>query len=343
MRHRGPDDDGLVSHGDATIGMRRLAIFDPAHGHQPMVTDDGRFHLVFNGAIYNFRALRDELAAGGWVFRTQCDTEVLLAAYARWGEACLPRLRGMFAVAVWDCAEQSLFLARDPLGIKPLYVREDGGRLLFASELNALLASGLAAGEIDPVAVADYLAWFAVPAPRTIYRGIRSLLPGECARFRAGRLEPRTFWNFAAVPRDLPVAGSRPEFIRALRHQLDDTIRAHVVADVPVGAFLSGGLDSAAVVGLMSRAGGAPLRIMTRVNGEVMQDSNTDDLIFDVPTLVHELSKVMTLDPGDIIITGTPSGVAMARKPQPWLKPGDVCEVEIEKIGILRNPIAQGK
>ncbi len=260
MRHRGPDDDGLVSHGDATIGMRRLAIFDPAHGHQPMVTDDGRFHLVFNGAIYNFRALRDELAAGGWVFRTQCDTEVLLAAYARWGEACLPRLRGMFAFAVWDCAEQSLFLARDPLGIKPLYVREDGGRLLFASELNALLASGFAAGEIDPVAVADYLAWFAVPAPRTIYRGIRSLLPGECARFRAGRLEPRTFWNFAAVPRDLPVAGSRPEFIRALRHQLDDTIRAHVVADVPVGAFLSGGLDSAAVVGLMSRAGGAPLR-----------------------------------------------------------------------------------
>ena len=165
MVHRGPDDAGLESSSDATLGMRRLAIFDPANGHQPMRSPDGRFTLVFNGAIYNFRALRDELAATGWAFRTHCDTEVLLAAFASWGERCLARLRGMFAFAVWDDRERTLFLARDPFGIKPLYYRHDGARLIFASELNALLASGTFAAEIDPLSVADYLAWFAVPAP----------------------------------------------------------------------------------------------------------------------------------------------------------------------------------
>jgi len=258
MVHRGPDDDGMVSDGDATLGMRRLAIFDPAHGHQPMVTPDGRFHLVFNGAIFNHEALRAELAAAGHAFRTRCDTEVLLAAYAHWGEACLARLRGMFAFAAWDRREQSLFLARDPFGIKPLYVRHAGTRFTFASELTALLAAGGA--EIDPHGVADYLAWFAVPAPRTIYRDVLSLRPGECATFRAGRLERRAYWSFRAIPADAPVARTAEEFNRELRARLEDTIRAHVVADVPVGAFLSGGLDSAVVVALMTRAGGSRLR-----------------------------------------------------------------------------------
>ena len=260
MLHRGPDDAGIETHGDATIGMRRLAIFDPANGHQPMVTADGRFRVVFNGAIYNFRALRDELAAAGLAFHTQCDTEVLLAAFAHWGESCLGRLRGMFAFAVWDNRERTLFLARDPFGIKPLYYRHDGPQLVFASELNALLASGVVAGEIDPRSVADYLAWFAVPAPRTIYRGLFSLLPGECATFRGGRLELRSYWNFRSIPRELPVAASQEDFTRELRGRLEDTIRAHVVADVPVGAFLSGGLDSAVVVGLMSKASSTRLR-----------------------------------------------------------------------------------
>ena len=131
-----------------------MAVIDPAGGHQPMQSPDGRFTLVFNGAIYNFRALRTELAATGWSFRTQCDTEVLLAAYARWGERCLDRLRGMFAFAVWDEPEQSLFLARDPFGIKPLYYRHEGSRLLLASELNALLASGSCPAELDPLSIA---------------------------------------------------------------------------------------------------------------------------------------------------------------------------------------------
>ena len=268
MLHRGPDDAGLESQSDATIGMRRLAIFDPANGHQPMRSPDGRYTLVFNGAIYNFRGLRAELAATGWAFRTNCDTEVLLAAYAHWGERCLVRLRGMFAFAVWDDRERTLFLARDPFGIKPLYYRHEGARLLFASELNALLASGSFAAEIDPVSVADYLAWFTVPAPRTIYRDVFSLRPGECATFRVGRLDIRTWWNFRAITSDTKPCATREEFSRELRARLEDSIRAHVVADVPVGAFLSGGLDSAVVAGLMTRASGTRLRTFSIVFDE---------------------------------------------------------------------------
>ena len=184
MRHRGPDDQGLISRGPATLGMRRLAIIDPSGGRQPMTSACGRYHLVFNGCIYNHAELRSELAASGYPFQSKCDTEVLLAAFARWNEACLRRLRGMFAFAVWDDEARDLFLARDAFGIKPLYYRHDGanGRFVFASELNAMLSSGVVTGEIDPRSVADYLAYFAVPAPRTIYRGIFSLRPGECLR-----------------------------------------------------------------------------------------------------------------------------------------------------------------
>ena len=171
MLHRGPDDGGSESRGIATLGMRRLAIFDPANGRQPMASPDGRHTLIFNGAIYNHRALRDELAASGWAFRTNCDTEVLLAAFVSWGDRCLARLRGMFAFAVWDERNQSLFLARDPFGIKPLYYRQDNARLIFASELNALFASGVVTAQIDPLSVADYLAWLAwwsVPKCRAV-------------------------------------------------------------------------------------------------------------------------------------------------------------------------------
>lgn len=261
MRHRGPDDDGIHSQGPATIGMQRLAIFDPAHGHQPMSTSEGRFHIVFNGAIYNFRELRTELTAAGITFKTNCDTEVLLAAFAHWGEKCLTRLRGMFAFAVWDTREQSLFFARDPFGIKPFYYGESNGRFMFASELNALLASGKCSADIDPSAASACLAYLAVPAPRTIYRGLRSLRPGECATFANGKLDVRTYWSFRnASTSEVPVCRSHFEFINELRSRLDDSIRAHCLADVPVGAFLSGGLDSSAIVGLMARQSGTRLK-----------------------------------------------------------------------------------
>ena len=195
MRHRGPDDEGTVTVGPATLGMRRLAIFDPRHGRQPMATPDGRLSLVFNGAIYNFRELRRELASG-WSFRTECDTEVLLAAFARWGAGCLPRLRGMFAFAVWNRETRTLFVARDAFGIKPLYYRHDAAGFHFASELNALLAARLFPGEVDPDAVAAFLAWQAVPAPGTIYRGVLSLRPGECSTYAEGTWTPNLWWRF---------------------------------------------------------------------------------------------------------------------------------------------------
>jgi asparagine synthase (glutamine-hydrolysing) len=260
MIHRGPDDAGMASRGPATIGMRRLAIFDPANGHQPMTTPDGRHTIVFNGAIYNFRILQAELESAGWTFRTRCDTEILLAALAQWGQAALNRLRGMFAFALWDASDDSLLLARDPFGIKPLYFTQIGQRLSFASEISALIASGVIDAEIDPVAVADYLAWLAVPAPRTIYSGILSLQPGECLKFNRGRAEIQAAWTFRSVPSGERPCTTRAEFTRELRARLDDTIQAHVLADVPVGAFLSGGLDSAVVAGLMSRASGNVLK-----------------------------------------------------------------------------------
>ncbi len=275
MVHRGPDDGALHSSAHVTVGMRRLAIFDPANGRQPMSTPDGRLHLVFNGAIYNFRHLRDELSAAGFTFRTSCDTEVLLAAYAHWGERCLERLRGMFAFAIWDSHDESLFLARDPFGIKPLYYRHDGPRLLFASELNALLASGVFSTEIDPTSLSEYLAWLAVPAPRTIYRGIFSLRPGECATFRHNELSIRAAWSFRSIPTTESPCRSRSDFERELRARLEDSVRAHAVADVPVGAFLSGGLDSAVVAGLMSRTSGTRLKTFTIGFGEAGFDESS--------------------------------------------------------------------
>jgi asparagine synthase (glutamine-hydrolysing) len=276
MIHRGPDDSGMATRGSATIGMRRLAIFDPTNGHQPMTTPDGRHTIVFNGAIYNFRSLQTELESAGWIFRTRCDTEVLLAALAQWGLEAIGRLRGMFAFALWDASDDSLLIARDPFGIKPLYFAHEGKRLVFASEVYALLASGTNAGEIDPASVADYLAWFAVPAPRTIYRGIMSLQPGEFLTFRDGTAEIRAAWTFRSIPADPKPCSTREELVRELRARLDDTIRAHVIADVPVGAFLSGGLDSAVVAGLMSGASGNALKTFS-IGFEEDDFSEADD------------------------------------------------------------------
>lgn len=268
-RPRGPDDEGRVSEGAATLGMCRLAIFDPAHGHQPMVSDDGRFHLVFNGAIYNFRDLRQRLVGLGAAFRTECDTEVLLAAYAHYGDGCVHHLRGMFAFAVWDRETQRLFAARDALGIKPLYYAQRADDVfVFASELNALLASGLIPREIDPVAVGDFLAWFAVPAPRTIYRGVANLPPGHSLSVeRDGRCRVEKWWRLPAAQRVTPRT-DYADFISELRAQLEETIRAHRLADVPVGAFLSGGLDSTAIVALMARTGASRLKTFSLVFNE---------------------------------------------------------------------------
>jgi asparagine synthase (glutamine-hydrolysing) len=268
--HRGPDDRGIFSSGPVTLGMCRLAIFDPANGHQPMTSPDGRFTIVFNGAIYNYRELQPGLTAGGWQFRTNCDTEVLLAAFAQQGPACLRQLRGMFAFAVWDEREQTLFAARDPLGIKPLYhARTSDGSVVFASELNALLASGLVPRELDPASAGEYLAWFSVPAPRTIYSGIANLPPGHALTIDGrGRVRSHAWWQLPAARQPDRVAGNYQDFVHGLRHQLEDSIRAHRVADVPVGAFLSGGMDSTAVAGLMARGSRHRLKTFALIFGE---------------------------------------------------------------------------
>ena len=270
QQHRGPDDRGLYSQGPATLGMCRLAIIDPANGHQPMLSPDGRFSLIFNGAIYNYRELQAGLAARGWIFKTNSDTEVLLATFVLEGAAGLRQLRGMFAFAVWDAQEQKLFAARDPLGIKPLYyARLPGTGVLFASELNALLASGQVPREIDPVSVSEYLAWFSVPAPRTIYRGIANLPPGHCLSVEAdGRLKTEPWWHMPAPTRPRQIVTNYHDFVHGLRHQLEDSIRAHRVADVPVGAFLSGGMDSTAIVGLMTKSGASRLKTFSLIFGE---------------------------------------------------------------------------
>lgn len=269
--HRGPDDSGQITQGPATLGMRRLAIFDPANGRQPMVSPDGRHHLVFNGAIYNFRALRPDYAARGWVFHTECDTEVLLAALSLDGPAALPRLRGMFAFALWDARERTLLLARDALGVKPLlYHHDSGGPLLFASEARPLLASRQVPADLDTAAAADFLRWLAIPAPRTLHAGIRALRAGEQLLWQDGRIQITPWWtpadqiknhqsliinSAASAP-----AASIPELRTQLRTRLEDTIDAHLSADVPVGAFLSGGLDSAVISALMARRVGPRLK-----------------------------------------------------------------------------------
>lgn len=261
QRHRGPDDEGSTSSGPATIGMRRLAIFDPANGRQPMVSPDGRHHLVFNGAIYNFRELRPRYAALGWRFSTECDTEVLLAALATDGEKALPKLRGMFSFAWWDAGDQTLLLARDALGIKPLYFHADpAGHLVFASEVRALLASRIVNADIDPAAAIDFLRRLSIPAPRTLYRSINSLRPGELLRWHGGQIMRACWWTPAAclARQNIATARDATTLRQQLRERLEDSVRAHLAADVPVGAFLSGGLDSAVATALMARLSGTP-------------------------------------------------------------------------------------
>jgi asparagine synthase (glutamine-hydrolysing) len=266
--HRGPDDAGSFTSGPVSLGMRRLAVFDPANGRQPMTSPDGRHTVVFNGAIYNFRELRATYVHRGWDFHTECDTEVLLAALALDGVEVLPRLRGMFAFAWWDARDKSLLIARDPLGIKPLlYHADTAGTLLFASESRALLASRLVPADLDPVAAAAYLRRLSTPAPATPHAHVRALRPGEQLLWRAGSVTVSTWWTpasalSAAQPRaGLPPPAATVSALRGeLRARLDDSIQAHLAADVPVGAFLSGGLDSAVVAALMARHVGASLQ-----------------------------------------------------------------------------------
>ena len=263
LHHRGPDDSGVwtsASGTAVTMASTRLSIIDLSPGgHMPMLSADGRMVIVYNGEVYNFRELRAELEGLGERFQSHSDTEVVLAAYRCWGAQCVQRLRGMFAFAIWEMDKQQLFAARDRLGIKPLYWTESPRGLAVASELKGLLAGGLAPRELDLQALHHFLTFYSVPPPHTMLAGVQALLPGHSLTWQAGRVTMQKYWDVPASA----VPSQRMEYEEArreLRRLLEETIRLRMIADVPVGAFLSGGMDSSAVVALMTRISGARLK-----------------------------------------------------------------------------------
>ena len=252
LAHRGPDDEGIWVEGPIALGHRRLSIIDlSSAGHQPMLSPDGNLVLVFNGEIYNFRALKAEL--GDYPFQSGSDTEVILAAYTRWGIDCLKKFNGMFAFALWDRTKHSLLLARDHLGIKPLYLFEQAQKILFASEIRALLASGLVPRTVNPSGLSDYLRYQTVHAPQTIVQGVRMLEPGHYVLIHAnGHREEAAFWEPFGKKPNL----ASPNWKHActlVQDALLQSIERQMIADVPFGAFLSGGIDSSSIVALMSQ------------------------------------------------------------------------------------------
>ena len=255
--HRGPDDEGRHVDGPLAFGMRRLSIIDVGGGHQPLTNEDGSLVLVANGEIYNFRELRAELVAQGHRFKTGSDCETLLHLYERDGDAFLDRVNGMFAFALWDATRRRLLLGRDRLGIKPLYLREIGGRLWFASEAKALLVTDHAAPVLDASALRAYLTLGYVPAPQSMFLGIRKPPPASVTVAERGRIAERIYWR---LPAEVDPTRSESDWIDAVRERLEASVAMQMVSDVPIGAFLSGGVDSSAVVGFMARHTDQPVR-----------------------------------------------------------------------------------
>lgn len=263
--HRGPDGAGTFVRPDGAValGMRRLAVIDVAGGQQPCTNERGTLQVVFNGEIYNFRALRQTLEAAGHRFTSHSDTEVIVHGYEEWGEAVVNHLRGMFAFALWDEDRQSLMLARDRFGIKPLYLwSAPGGGLAFASELKSLRALPNLPATISTEAILRYLALGYVPDPLSVLEGVGKLLPGHWCRWAPGQaVEQTAYWHPADVPEQTGIEAE--EAIREVRRRLEDAVRCHLESDVPLGAFLSGGIDSAAVVAQMARLTDRPVKTFT--------------------------------------------------------------------------------
>ena len=256
LRHRGPDDDGLWNAPGVGLGNRRLSIIDIEGGHQPFVSEDGQIALVQNGEIYNFVELAEELAEAGFPCRSHSDTEVLLRLYERHGIGFLSRLNGMFAIAIYDRRLNTLFLARDRIGVKPLFYRYDGRRLLFASEIKPLLRAD---GErrVDPAALHLLLQFNYVPPQTTMFAGVAQLQPGNVLRVDDGGMHIERWWR---LPAGRAEQRSDVEWIEEIRSLLDDAVRIRLRSDVEPGAFLSGGIDSSTVTGLMSRHHPTPVR-----------------------------------------------------------------------------------
>jgi asparagine synthase (glutamine-hydrolysing) len=257
IRHRGPDDEGLHVEPGVAVGMRRLSIIDLATGQQPIHNEDSTVWVVFNGEIYNYAFLRNQLESLGHRFYTASDTETIVHAYEEWGEGAFERLRGMFGIAVWDGRRRALLLARDRVGIKPLHYALEGDRLYFGSEIKSILAARESSPVIDLEALDHYLSYLYTPRDGSIFAGISKLPPGHFLRWEHGRLEIRRYWE---VPVEEVTPTSDAEAIDGLRAVLRDAVRSHLMSEVPLGAFLSGGVDSSLVVGLMAEASPRPVK-----------------------------------------------------------------------------------
>lgn len=275
IRHRGPDDEGIAIVGHVGLGMRRLSIIDLSGGHQPITNESGLVSIVFNGEIYNYRELRRELLERGHVFKTNSDTEAILHLYEETGVDCVKRLRGMFALAIHDARDGSLFLARDRFGIKPLYVASTPDRLAFASELKSLVAAGLTERALDWRALDAFFELGYIPAPASAFRDVRKLEPGFWLRWHPEQgITTARYWDLPTHDDEAPDAVD--ERVRAW---LDDSVRAHLVSDVPVAAFLSGGIDSSAVVSSMALVGDAvPHAFTARYRGSGAESADETGL-----------------------------------------------------------------
>jgi asparagine synthase (glutamine-hydrolysing) len=261
IRHRGPDDEGLFvddgPHDAVALGMRRLSIIDLSTGHQPIHNEDRTVWVVFNGEIYNFLELRRQLEAEGHRFYTATDTETIVHAYEEWGASSIGRLRGMFGLAIWDARTRTLLLARDRVGIKPLYYAEAKGRLYFGSEIKSLLCAPDLPRDLDVSALDHYLSFLYTPRDGSIFEAVRKLPPGHTLTWRNGATRVERYWE---LPPDESYEGTESDAITDLRSVLAGAVRSHLVSDVPLGAFLSGGVDSSLVVGLMAEASSRPVK-----------------------------------------------------------------------------------
>ncbi len=257
--HRGPDDAGVYEGGAAVIGARRLKIIDLDGGHQPIGNEDGSVWVAYNGEIYNHDALRRELEARGHRFATRCDTEVIVHAWEEYGERFVDHFQGMFAFALWDGRANRFVLGRDRLGIKPLYYTWDGTRLIFGSEIKAVLASGLVPRDVDLQALYHYIGYEFVPAPATMFRGIRKLPGGHLLVLERGAIDVRQYWDVSYEPQPL----SEAEQIAGIRRLLQEAVTRRLMSDVPLGVFVSGGLDSTAVLAYAREASSGPIPTFT--------------------------------------------------------------------------------
>ena len=261
IAHRGPDDAGLFVDDRAALAHRRLSIVDVAAGHQPLANERGDVWIVFNVEIYNHADVRPDLERAGHQYATRSDTETIVHAYEQWGDACVDRFRGMFAFAIWDAPKRRLLLARDRLGIKPLYWAQAGSRLLFGSEIKAILASGLVRAEANDSALPELLGTRYLSGTETLFEGVRRLLPGHTLVFEDGQVTIRQYWDVPTGEPNPEVARlSEQDAVRRFRELLDESIRIRLMADVPLGMFLSGGLDSSAIAALMARMIDRPLK-----------------------------------------------------------------------------------